>query len=396
MQRSNDTSGVKRDEGVSRRDFLRAGSLGAGAAGLSLAERPLHAARSAGDRSCIFLLLVGGPSHLDTWDPKPAAPSDVRGPFRAIPTSVPGIALSEIFPRMAQRADRFAIVRSMHHAAAPIHETGHQLLQTGRLARGGVEHPHIGSVLAQRFAERRSGIPPFVVLGGPIGNTGVSVGHGQTAGFLGRQHDPLIVARDAAVGAAFDLAAERAATRERYGPSAFGRACLLARRLVEGGVRLVTVNMFNTVFDRISWDCHADGGSLPTTLDDYRNVLGPLFDQAYVALLDDLHERGLLADTLVVATGEFGRTPRLNARGGRDHWPGVWSALVAGGGVRGGQVVGASDRLGGEPRDRPVEPAALAATIYQALGIHPSSRLAAPGGQAWPLTDAAPVTELFG
>src|SRR5207244_2434904 len=168
---------------------------------------------------------------------------------------------------------------------------------------------------------------------------------------------------------AFDLAAEQDAMRDRYGRNTFGQSCLLARRLVEHGVRLVTVNMFDTVFNAITWDCHADGGSLAVTLDDYKETLCPMFDVAYTALLDDLRQRGLLENTLVVAMGEFGRTPELNARGGRDHWPGVWSVLFAGGGVRGGQVVGASDRTGSEPRDRPVTPAEIAATVYKGMGI---------------------------
>ncbi|MFO0927144.1 MAG: DUF1501 domain-containing protein [Gemmataceae bacterium] len=220
----------------------------------------------------------------------------------------------------------------------------------------------------------------------------MSVGHGQTAGSLGRRYDPVFA--DDATAPAVDLSSETPATLDRYGRTAFGRACLRARRLIERGVRLVTVNMFDTVFNRVTWDCHADEGSLTSTLADYQATLCPTFDLAYTALLDDLHDRGLLDTTLVVATGEFGCTPKVNLRGGRDHWPGVWSALFAGGGVRGGQVVGASDRLGGEPRDRPVGPAELAATVYHALGVDPTRRLSAPDGL--PLADAAPVAELFG
>ena len=160
-------------------------------------------------------------------------------------------------------------------------------------------------------------------------------------------------------------------------------------------VRFVTVNMFDTVFNEITWDCHADGGSLAVTLHDYRTTLCPMFDRAYTALLEDLRQRGLLDTTLVVAMGEFGRTPQLNARGGRDHWPGVWSVLFAGGRVRGGQVVGASDRHGAEPRDRPVSPAEIAATVYKGVGVDLGTRLPAPENRQLALTEAKPIEELF-
>src|SRR5262245_8445959 len=285
---------------------------------------------------------------------------------------------------MARTADKYAIIRSVHHRAAPIHETGHQMMQTGHLFRGGQEHPHYGAVVSQTRGPRQNGLPPFVILPGPIGNTGVSISHGQGAGYLGPVHE-------AVNGAGTVAYASGSSGDERYGRSSFGRACLQARRLVERGVRLVTVNMFDTVFNRVTWDCHAEGDTLPATLDDYRRTLCPMFDLAYTALLEDLHERGMLRNTLVVAMGEFGRTPRLNSRGGRDHSPGVWSILFAGGGVRGGQVVGASDRTASEPRDRPVSPAQVAATIYKALGIDPATRL----NETAPIIDAEPVMELF-
>jgi uncharacterized protein (DUF1501 family) len=153
--------------------------------------------------------------------------------------------------------------------------------------------------------------------------------------------------------------------------------------------------MFDTVFNEITWDCHADGGALATTLDDYRDTLCPMFDHAYATLLDDLAQRGLLETTLVVAMGEFGRTPRLNPRGGRDHWPGCWSVLFAGARVRGGQVVGASDPIGAEPRDRPVTPAEVAASVYRGLGLDPRTPLAGPEGRPVPLSAAEPIGELF-
>jgi uncharacterized protein (DUF1501 family) len=365
----------------SRRDFLRAGSLGAGAVGLTLAD--LAASEARAGVNCILLFLTGAPSQLDTWDPKPAAPSDIRGPFKPARTSAPGVEISEHFPRMAKLAKHFAILRSVHHRAAPIHETGQQLMQTGHLFRGGREYPHYGSVVSHRRGPRSPGVPAFAVVPGPIGNTGVSVSHGQTAGPLGPRHEPVYFSPERG------LQQERVRGRDRYGRNTFGQSCLLARRLIERGVRLVTVNMFDTVFDAVTWDCHADGGSLPADLTDYKDTLCPMFDLAYSALLEDLHERGLLSNTLVVATGEFGRTPKLNPRGGRDHWPGVWSVLFAGAGVRGGQVVGSSDRTGGEPKDRPTTPAEVAATVYHALGIE--SR---PGEE--PLVEASPVRELFG
>lgn len=421
--------GVRSCDGLTRRDFLRVGALGAGALGLSLAD--LHAGNTSKDINCILLFLVGGPSQLDTWDLKPNAPSTVRGPFRPIQTRVPGVQISETFPRMAERAHRYAIVRSVHHEEAPIHETGHQLMQTGHLSRGEFEYPHYGAALSQQRGARVEGMPPFVVLPAPIGHTGVSVSHGQGAGVLGPRHEPFILhgdparlphgramldavdaahrafdaglSHDPALGQlfaarckqAFDLSGEREELRACYGSNTFGQSCLLARRLVEHGVRLATVNMFDTVFNEITWDCHADGGALATTLDDYRDTLCPMFDQAYSALLDDLDQRGLLESTLVVAMGEFGRTPLLNARGGRDHWPGVWSILFAGGGVRGGQVVGSSDRMGAEPRDRPVTPAEVAATIYHILGIDRPTLIPGPSHEATPLFTSASIQELL-
>ncbi len=423
--------GVRFCDGLTRRDFLRVGALSAGAVALSLAD--LHAAEKSKDVNCILLFLVGGPGQLDTWDLKPDAPDDVRGPFRPIKTNVPGVEICEHFPLMAQSADRYAILRSVHHKAAPIHETGCQMMQTGRLFRGGQEHPHYGSVISHLRGQRPEGPPPFVVLPAPIGATGVSVSHGQTAGCLGARHEPLVLrgdparlntrtelldAVDAAHRAfdktanadaddafhlvfaekakkAFDVTAESDGLRSRYGRNTFGQSCLLARRLVEHGVRFVTVNMFDTVFNEITWDAHADGGSLAVRLDDYKETLCPMFDRAYTALLDDLKQRGMLDTTLVLAMGEFGRTPQLNPRGGRDHWPGVWSVLFAGAGVRGGQVVGASDKLGGEPKDRPATPAEVAASVYHGLGVDLDARLPGPEGRPTPITEAEPIEELF-
>jgi hypothetical protein len=450
--------GVEFCDGLNRRDFLRVGSLSAGAVSLSLVDLLQQQARGSSpskDINCILLFLVGGPSHLDTFDPKPNTPSTIRGPFKPIKTNVAGIHLSEHLPLMAKMADQYALVRSVHHDEAPIHETGHQLMQTGHLFRGGKEYPHYGAVISHLKGYREAGVPPSVVLPGPIGNTGVSVSHGQTAGFLGGKHEPLFFSMkgespgitisseesnaspdlanlesgvglaeamdicqrnyemgpgkdadrnlDSAFGQifsaktkkAFDLDSEKDPLRARYGQNTFGQTCLLSRRLIEQGVRMVTINMFDTVFNKVTWDCHADRGSLSTTLNDYKTTLCPMFDMAYSALLDDLKQRGMLGTTLVVAMGEFGRTPKLNLRGGRDHWPGCWSMLFAGAGIKGGQVIGASDSIGAEPKDRPVSPGEVAASIYAAMGVDQRTRIPDSDGRLMPLADADPIEELF-
>jgi Protein of unknown function (DUF1501) len=396
---------VRMCSGLSRREFLRVGGVGLGSLGLSLAETDaLGSDPPRGGPAVILLMLVGGPSQLETWDPKPDAPAEIRGPFRSIDTRVPGIRISQHLPRLADRMDRLALIRSIFHDAAPIHETGQQLLQTGQLCRQDEEHPHIGSVAA-RLLGARNEMPPFVMVPGPIDNTGVRIPHGQSAGWLGATYDPFHLADDpgspgfnprqaldrtrrfldrsrlsdqervaaaqplvsSSACNAFDINDERPGLRDTYGRNTFGQSCLLARRLVQAGVRMVTVNMFDTVFNKVTWDCH---GAAPfSTLDDYSRSLLPALDLAVSALLDDLAAHGLLETTLVVATGEFGRTPRLNAAGGRDHWPGVWSALLAGGGIRGGQVIGASDAHASAPADRPVTPQELLATMYHSLRI---------------------------
>lgn len=410
----------------SRRSFLKAGAFGA--AGLTLADGAAASVLNK-DVNLIVLFLVGGPSQLETFDLKPNAPDHVRGPFRPIRTSVPGIDISEHLPRTAALAQHFSIVRSVYHTAAPIHETGQQLLQTGALFTDGRESPHYGAALSYAHGPRDADVPPFVVLPGPIQYTGVCVSHGQTAGPLGNRFGPMCyrlpgidpqprrhAAADscvdetvtrgdfesrtfesftsAATRRAFALQRESVATRERFGAHSFGQSVLLARRLVEHGVRCVTVNMFDTVFNRTTWDCHADGGSLASTLSDYATTLCPMFDQAYSALLGDLHQRGMLANTLVLAAGEFGRTPVINPRGGRDHWTGAWPVLFAGGGIRGGQVVGATDAWAGEVADRPVQLASIAATVYRLLGIDPT-RIPGPDGKSIPCLTADVISELI-
>jgi uncharacterized protein (DUF1501 family) len=388
------------------------------------------------DRALIALLLVGGPSQLETWDPKPDAPAEIRGPFRSIATQLPCVRISEHLPRMAMQLDRLALVRSMHHDAAPIHETGLQLLQTGKLCRLGEERPHAGSVVAS-LNGAQGGLPPFVVLPGTIGPTGIDIPRGQSSGWLGPAFAPFILGADPAAPGfdprfawdraqsflggvfktgltsaeahpcaseplgtglgqnAFDLETESRETRDAYGTTTFGQSCLLARRLVEAGSRVVTVNMFETVFNRVTWDCH---GAAPfSMLGDYADTVLPSFDRAFTALVDDLDQRGLLDTTLVVAAGEFGRTPHLNAAGGRDHWPGVWSVVLAGGGVRGGQVIGSSDFQASAPNERPVTPQDLLATVYHSLRINRAGYLTRPDGRPSPiLDDGEPIRELFG
>ncbi|MCC6586461.1 MAG: DUF1501 domain-containing protein [Bryobacterales bacterium] len=445
-------------DGLRRRDFLHAGTIPLLGVGLQqmLGFKAAGAVdRSKGDMNCIFLMLVGGPSQLDTWDMKPNAPVEIRGPYRPIKTNVPGIEISENFPRMAKHADKYAIVRSLHHTAAAVHDTGHQMMQTGRLFQGGVEHPHMGCVLS-KLKGPKGDVPAHVLLPRPIGNTGGNMPHGQNAGFLGKTYDPFVLNSDPSdpnfrvpdmlppdyltamrvdrrknwremvdktvskfetsqdarlldstfhqaytlmssqkAREAFELHREPEKVREKYGVNRFGQSCLLARRMIEAGVRFVTINMFETVFDEITWDIH---GSKPfSPISCYRDLVGPMFDMAYTALLEDLSERGLLKETMVVATGEFGRTPKVNPAGGRDHWPQVWSALAAGGPFRGGEVIGSSDEIGGYPKDNPITPAMMAATIYRGLGIDLETELPGAQGRPIPLVDRGvePIRQLF-
>jgi hypothetical protein len=444
-------------DGMTRRDFLHAGSLSMLGLGMPafLSMKAEGAVRADKDVNCVMLFLLGAPSQLDTWDMKPDAPAEVRGPFSPIKTNVPGIRISEIFPRMAKRADMFSIVRSVYHTAAAVHDTGHQMMQTGRLFSGGLEYPHIGSAL-QYVKGVRGDVPGHVLMPRPMGPTGGNLPHGQTAGFLGKQYDPFVLnadpsdknfkvpdllppdyitalreerrkkLRDAVDGAvkafeaspdarllennfkqaytlmssakareAFDISKEPQTVRDKYGMNKFGQSCLLARRMIERGVRFVTINMFETVFNEITWDIH---GSAPfTPIDAYKTLCGPWFDNGYTSLIEELRERGLYDNTIVVAMGEFGRTPKINPAGGRDHWPQCWSIVMGGGGIKGGHVVGASDAIGGYPTDRPTSPADVAATIYTALGIDPSHEIPSPGNRPVPLVDyaARPISELL-
>ena len=383
---------------VSRRDFLAVGGLSM--VGLSVAERAavLRAQERSGPRSVVLVVMNGGPSHLETFDPKPDAPTTVRGPLKAISTAIPGVHFSETLPRLAERAERFAVIRSLHHDAAPIHEVGHQVLYSGRLPMKGVAAPSLGSA-ASRLLGPRGDAPAYVMLPGAVSGSGVSVPCGGGAGWLGDEYQPVVLDGESGVeeaddgSRAFSFAAQPAAVREQYGETSFGRRLWQSARLVEAGVRVVTVNLCPRLDGEITWDAHAHKTAAPATLFDYRDTLGPQFDRACSALLDDLQSRGLLRETLVIATGEFGRTPYLNAAGGRDHWPHCWSALVAGGGVPGGLVIGASDARGECPQDRPVSLPQLVATAYQALRVDPRATVAVNGTERV-LLDADPIAEL--
>ncbi len=422
-------------DGFRRRDFLHLGALTA--LGLGLPDLLRLEAKGAvdprrQDTNCIFLSLVGGPSQLDTWDPKPNAPSAIRGPYRPLKTNVPGIEISEIFPRMARHADKFALLRSCSHEGDAGHDTGHQLMQTGRAFADGVEHPHFGCVVSQ-VKGARGPMPAHVVLPDANVSTGSNRPHGQSAGYLGADYEPWVLrtdghpnwaallddsvrqaeaARDARLHEstfheaysqltsaparrAFELHREPAHVREKYGLNRFGQSCLLARRLVEAGVRFVTINMFESVFDELTWDIHGLRPFSPMSA--YRDHVGPMFDHAYASLLEDLDERGLLANTMVVGAGEFGRTPHLNAAGGRDHWTRCYTMHLAGGPIQGGQVVGSSDAIGAEPKDRPVSPMEVAATIFHGLGIDLATELPAANGCRLPLLDPGtqPIHELL-
>ncbi|HWB00669.1 MAG TPA: DUF1501 domain-containing protein [Pirellulales bacterium] len=435
-------------DGLSRRSFLRIGSLGFGGAALSLADVLRLEARAATSpprhKAVINVFLGGGPSHQDMWDIKTEAPSEIRGEFSPIATAVPGVQIGECFPRIAAKLDRFAIIRSIVGSKG-----SHDAEQcTTGWSRESLEsvggRPSLGSVLSRLCGPVEPSVPPFVRLTAPTGhmqwsNTG-------TPGFLGPAHaafrpdgeamsnmrlngmsldrlsdrrhllasfDALrhemdqsgtMRAKDAFDAAAFDiltssklvdaldLSKEDPRVRARYGdgkPFRFqydgapteNEHLLLARRLVEAGVRCVTLS-----YGR--WDSHENNFDL------IRDHGGKL-DQCLSALVEDLEERGMLDDVTVIAWGEFGRTPRVNSKGGRDHWPAVSSAILAGGRMRTGQAIGSTNRLGEVPNDRPVHFHEVFATLYHNLGIDPATTtLVDPSGRPQFLVEKPPMREL--
>lgn len=349
-------------------------------------------------RAVILLYMTGGPSQLDTFDPKPGI--DGAGGLGAIDTAVPGLQLSELLPALAKRADRLAVLRSIVSNEGN-HERARHLMHTGYAPAGGVEHPAFGAVLA---SERSKGaLPGYVSIAGPGAGAGfLGAGHApfvvgdprqkvrnltqppfvDDAGFDRRvalwrsledgfaaQHAGTVVSNQRAVAeraiammkaaerVAFDLEQEPEPTRALYGDQRFGQGCLMARRLVEAGVPFVEVGLGN-------WDTHTDNVARV-------KPLCAELDRGMSALLDDLAQRGLLETTLIVWAGDFGRTPWLNAAGGRDHYPGVTPVVLAGGGIRGGQVIGATDPLGNEVIDRRLTVPDLFASVAHALGLDP-------------------------
>jgi hypothetical protein len=440
---------------------LLVGSLGfCGLNILDLLRGQAHAESSVASRgrhfgsakSCIVLFLKGGPPQHETFDPKPDAPAEIRGEFRAIATSVPGVFFSEHVPRIAEHADKVTILRTLSHGDST-HSTAAFLVTTGRpFGRPGEavmsrdDAPHVGSIVAAHDNGGRAAlsyvmVPDQFVVNGEIRG-------GQNAGMLGARFDPLLpggdpnvpgyrpalfadqapvdralvrsrreilrtldrrIAEPAAASfdsshqkalgileqgigkAAFEIDAESPNTRERYGRTTFGQSVLMARRLIESGVRLVQVNCMSSVRDpERNWDLHKNNFS---TL---RDLLLPQTDRAVAALLEDLSESGLLSETLVLMLGEFGRTPKINEQAGRDHWPQAQSVLIAGAGIPGGAVYGATDGHGALPTDCRVTPAELIATILHALGVPPELELTTRDGRPLRACEAKPVLGLWG
>jgi hypothetical protein len=414
-------------QGVSRRTFVRA-SLAAPFA-LAAGQGRLPAAEAPKARSILLVWLGGGPSHLDLFDPKPKAPAEYRGPFTTIATRTPGVRFTELLPKLAARSNQFSLIRSNVNFHDGHREAG-SIALTGTSAASAVYPPNFGSIVARQSSHE--GLPRFISLArGPVGD-GVGPIQGYGGGTWGKAHDPFLIGctekgqleipslrlaegltparladrhyflgeldrvrRDAESSrfeawdgvrrqaialltspggvAALDLSRESAATRAAYGQTAFGQSCLLGRRLVEAGVPYVQVNWSRFVevyypFADYGWDTHADNFGL---ISEWH---GPLFDRVFSTLLDDLHDRGLLANTLVVCMGEFGRTPRINEIGSRDHWHPCYFSIWAGGGVQPGRTIGESDPRGEHPVTEPITPAMVGTTILELAGINSATR----------------------
>jgi hypothetical protein len=450
--------------GFPRREFLRAGALASLGLSLPWLDGPLAAAvRSPGNRakSCIILFLMGGPPQHSTFDPKPAAPAEVRGAFGPISTAVPGIQLCELWPRTALCTDRLAILRAVSTGDNAHSSSGYYMLTGQPHAPMNAENanpgfpndsPNIGAI-ARKLLPARGQLPAAIRLPHRIFNTDGSVWPGQDAGYLGHASDPWLLncrpgdptvridefllssdvteerlhqrrqllteissrtslsvsagpaqnwnaladrAFDMLASSparqAFELEREPVAVRDRYGRSQFGQSVLMARRLVEAGVSLVQVNWYRgpeEPSDAPCWDSHA------RETQRLKDVLCPSADQATAALIEDLTERGRLDDTLVVVMAEFGRTPRFNGAGGRDHWGHVFSAMLAGGGIQGGIVHGASDELGAWPKEGKVTPQDLTATILHCLGIDPHATITDALGRPLPVSRGSVIGQVL-
>jgi hypothetical protein len=449
---------------LTRRQLLRFGGIGV--LGLSLpallgknSALAANTSRLPGfgrARSCILIFLKGGPSQIDTFDMKPAAAANIRGDFRPISTSVPGIQIGEHLPNLARQARHLLLLRSLTHrdnnhaSAAYEMTTGHSYPRSLNLSGISTrdDHPNIGATVAA-LESRRQPVPPFAMIPQYLVVNG-EFRSGQNAGFLGSRFDPLVpggdpsksdfrpldlgfvspVGRDRLTDRrrlltavehdspakqaehgkawdgyheqalaiteagrtqrAFDIQAEPSAVRDRYGRNFFGQSVLLGRRLLEAGVRLVQVNCMSSIFGgEQNWDTHKNNFA---TLKD---VLLPRMDRGVAALLEDLAATGQLDETLVVVTGEFGRTPKINDNAGRDHWATAFTVMLAGAGLPGGSIYGATDRTGAEVIDRPVTSGQLAATVFHALGIDPATQLPNVQGRPWRINDEQPATSLW-
>lgn len=444
---------------MNRRSFLRAGlltpfGLTLGDVLHSRSSAQGSTARGGRAKACILLYMTGGPSQHETFDPKPNAPAGIRGEFQPIATSVPGIQICEHLPMLAEQAGRMAILRSVYHGS-DTHGVGvhynltglrHAPRQAGEPQLDRRDPPCIGAVVRQLRGDRNN-LPAAVQLPRPVGDQNNAMWGGQHAGFLGPRYDPLFVfdetwrpgdalpgftspadvdagrqsartdllasveaqrrapsaperdferhqqlafdvLRSGQAWRAFRLDDEPRVNLDRYGDNRFGRSCLVARRLIEAGVGLVTVPWIFKQSEQ-NFDTHNQHFAK------MKSMLLPPVDRAFSALLEDLTQRGMLDETLVAWTGEFGRTPRINNNAGRDHWGRVYSTVLAGGGVRGGQVVGRSDSTGGVPADNPVHVSDFVATIYHALGYGADTRVQDPTGRPHFVIQGRPLLELF-
>ena len=444
---------------LTRRSFVRLGGLGSLGLGLSqlLEGRTAQPSGSFGRaRRCLLLYMWGGPSHIDLFDMKPRAPSELRGPFREVSTNVPGVRITELMPKLGEVVDKIGFIRSVTHTDNN-HSTGAHWMLTGHkhpISRENFgarpsDWPHIGS-LVNKFSPSGNGLPSFVALPEVIGTTAGFITPGQNAGFLGRRFDPFVVdshpdepdfhvpnmtptrglsrqrLRDrvslmegfdqfrsdlsgsldvadlnavnrhaydlltsSKVAHAFDLEAEGMPERERYGMRTFGQSALLARRLLESGVKLVTVYWHRDMPGvDTTWDTHKEN------FKGLKDRLVPQVDQPIAHLLNDLEERGMLDDTLVVWSSEFGRTPKVNKNAGRDHWGKCNTIWMAGAGIPGGQMYGKSDKIASEPVEDAVSPADVSATIFHLLGLDPRTHFHDALGRPFPLSEGK-VLEKF-